>query len=137
VREKFVPGTAPRSQCAMHSHDGLDVGPRFYDWAAHEGVRTLGRVVSGSARAALAFPRDGDEFLRSRDLPEEAQTIPVRALAPQGGEPLELQLDDGPRSQLQAPFSTRVPARRGHHTLRIFRAGLGAPDASAEFDVRG
>jgi hypothetical protein len=137
VREKFVPGTAPRSPCAMHSRDGLDLGPRFYDWAAHEGVRTLGRAVSGSAQAALAFPRDGDEFLRSRDLPDEAQTIPVRALAPQGGAPLELQLDEGPRTQLAAPFSTRIPARHGRHTLRLFRAGAGAPDAEAQFNVSG
>src|SRR5205823_13501572 len=77
VQEKFAPGTAPRAPCSMHSDRGLDLGPRFYDWAAHEGVHTLGSAVSGSNRAALAFPRHGDEFHRSRVLPDDAQTIPV------------------------------------------------------------
>lgn len=137
VHEKFIPGTSPRTACAMHSDRGLDLGPRFYDWAAHEGVRTLSSAASGASYATLAFPRDGDEFLRSPDLPEEAQTIPVRALAPQGGAPLQLQVDDGARVELPSPFSTRIPAARGRHQLRIYRANMAEPDASASFTVGG
>ena len=137
VHEKFAAGTAPRAQCAMHSGRGLDLGPRFYDWAAHEGVRTRSEAATGAGRAELTFPRDGDEFLRGRDLPDAYQTIPVRALAPKGGAALELQLDGQAREELRAPFSTRVPARQGRHVLRLFRAGAAAPDASATFTVGG
>jgi penicillin-binding protein 1C len=137
VHEKFAPGTAPRAQCAMHGNGGLDLGPRFYDWAAHEGVRTRSDAATGGSRAELTFPRDGDEFLRGRDLPDAYQTIPVRALAPQGGGSLQLQLDDAARTDLTAPFSTRIPARRGHHVLRLFRAGADTPDATAQFVVNG
>jgi penicillin-binding protein 1C len=137
VRERFAAGTAPRAPCEMHSQAGLDLGARFYDWAAHEGVDTLSRASTGAARAALAFPADGDEFLRSPDLPDAAQTIPVRALAPAGGAALELSLDGGERTALRAPFSTRVPARRGRHELRLYRRGLDAPDARVSFEVKG
>ena len=137
VHEKFAPGTAPHGQCAMHSGRGLDLGPRFYDWAAHEGVETLSAAASGSARAELTFPRDGDQFLRSRDLPDAYQTIPVRALGPTGGAPLEFQLDDGRRTPLPAPFSTRIPAVRGRHRLQLYRAGATQPDARAYFTVDG
>ncbi len=137
VHEKFAPGTAPHARCAMHGAGGLDLGPRFYDWAAHEGVATLSNAASAGAHAELAFPRDGDSFLRSRDLPDEVQTIPVRALAPKGGGPLELQLDESPRTELRAPFSTRIPARHGRHLLRIFRLGAAEADASASFTVDG
>ncbi len=137
VHEKFVPGTAPQARCAMHGTFGLDLGSRFYDWAAHEGVRTLSSAAGGGAHAELAFPRDGDFFLRSRDLPDEVQTIPVRALSPRGGGPLELQLDESPRTELRAPFSTRIPATHGKHLLRIFRLGAAKADASASFTVDG
>jgi penicillin-binding protein 1C len=137
VREKFAAGTAPRERCSMHRAAGTDLGPRFYDWAAHEGVRTLQQPLSGSTRAALAFPRDGDEFLRGRDLPDAYQTIPVRALVPSGGAGLELQLDDGARLPLPAPFSTRIPASTGRHVLRLYRIGAASPDATASFTVAG
>ncbi len=137
VRERFRPGTAPRKPCSMHGEEGLDVGPHFYDWAAREGVDTLARAESGGALAELAFPADGDEFLRDRDLPDEDQTIPVRALAPRGASALELQIDDGPRLPLAAPYSTRVPAHLGPHRLRLFRPGQPAPDAQLAFRVRG
>ena len=136
VRERFAPGTAPRAHCAMHDLPGVDLGPRFYDWAAHEGIRTRTGAAAAGERAALAFPRDGDEFARG-DLPDAYQTIPVRALAPQGGDALELQLDSGPRRRLEAPFSTRIPAERGSHRLRLFRAGRRDPDATASFVVAG
>ena len=126
VQEKFVPGTAPRAQCSMHQRGGTDLGPRFYDWAAHEGVRTLHAAAAG-ARVALEFPADGDDFVLSRDLPSEFQTIPVRAI----GTSLELQLDEGPR----VPFEPRIRASRGAHVLRLFRKGRAAPDATAHFVV--
>ena len=137
VREKFAPGTAPHLQCSMHRAAGTDLGPRFYDWAAHEGVRTLTQPSSGAARAALAFPREGDEFLRGADLLEAFQTIPVRAMAPRGGGALELQLDQGTRQPLEPPFSTRIRATNGRHTLKLYRAGAAMPDAHATFTVSG
>jgi penicillin-binding protein 1C len=135
--EKFVPGSAPKTPCSMHGEDGLDLGPHYYDWAEHEGVHTLAKAQTGGAKAALAFPAEGDQFLRDRDLPDEDQTIPVRALAPRGGGPLELQLDDGPRVALGSPYSTRVPASHGAHRLRLFRGGAGSPDAQVAFRVDG
>jgi penicillin-binding protein 1C len=114
VGEKFAPGTAPRAQCSMHGAQGVDLGPRFYD-----------------------CPREGDQFLRQSDLPDAFQTSPVRALAPRGGGPLLLQLDAGPRVELRSPFSGRIPAGRGRHTLRLFRPGRTEPDASASFTVDG
>ena len=137
VAERFVPGTAPRRHCAMHGPGGLDLGPRFYDWAAREGLATQAGARGGGERAELAFPGEGDEYLRDRDLPDPFQTIPVRAVAPRGGGVLELQLDDGPRTALPPPYSTRVPAARGRHLLRLFRPGREEPDARARFTVGG
>jgi penicillin-binding protein 1C len=137
ARERFAPGTEPRERCDMHTASGTDLGPRFYDWAAHEGVPTLSAASAAGARAELAFPADGDEFLRSPDLAEALQTIPIRALAPRDARALEVQLDDGARQPLAAPFSTRVPARRGRHELRLFRPGETHPDAKISFVVKG
>ena len=137
VAERFVPGTAPRRRCAMHGPGGLDLGPRYYDWAAREGLFTLTSARGGGERAELAFPGEGDEYLRDRDLPEPFQTIPVRAVAPRGGGSLELQLDEGPRLVLPPPYSTRVPAEPGRHLLRLFRAGQEQPDARVRFKVGG
>jgi hypothetical protein len=137
VHEKFAPGTAPHQQCSMHRPAGTDLGPRFYDWAAHEGVRTLAQPRTALAKAALAFPREGDEFLRGADLLDAFQTIPVRALAPRGGDGLELQLDQGEREPLAAPFSTRIRATPGRHTLKLYRSGSPTPDAHATFTVTG
>ncbi len=137
AQEKFIPGSVPKRLCAMHTEAGVDLGAHYYDWAAHEGIATLSTSETGGTRAALAFPSDGDEFLRDRDLPDEDQTIPVRALAPRGGGMLELQLDDGPRTLLAAPYSTRIPAQHGTHRLKIFRRGTSSPDAQTDFIVRG
>jgi penicillin-binding protein 1C len=137
VQEKFAPGTSPRKPCSMHGPGGVDLGPHYYDWAAHEGVRTLTSAETGGALAQLAFPTDGSEFLRDRDLPEEDQTIPVRALPPRGGGALELQLDRGERIPLAAPYSTRIPALRGAHQLRLFRGSALEPDAAIAFRVGG
>lgn len=137
AREIFAPGTAPRESCDMHSARGVDLGPRFYDWAAHEGVATRTDARSGGARAELAFPHQGDEFLCGSDLAGEYQTIPVRAVAPKGEVALELQLDSGPREKLAAPFSTRVVAQPGKHEVRLYRAGAADPDARATFVVKG
>ena len=137
VRERFAAGTAPREPCDMHTGDGLDVGPRFYDWAAREGLRTLSSAQGAQPLAALAFPADGDEFMRSPDLPDALQTIPVRAIAPRGSSALELRLDEGERVPLAPPFSSRVPARRGRHELRLYRRGLAEPDARVSFLVDG
>ena len=137
VAERFVPGTAPQHRCAMHGPGGVDLGPRFYDWAVREGLSTLTAARGGGDRAELAFPGEGDEYLRDRDLPDSFQTIPVRALVPRGGGALELQLDDGPRQPLPPPYSTRLPAAKGRHQLRLFRAGEELPDARARFTVGG
>jgi len=135
VRELFAPGTAPREPCEMHGERGLDLGPRFYDWAAHEGIATRTESRSGGARAEFAFPHEGDEFSRTSDLAARFQTIPVRAVAPRGASALELQLDAGPREPLSAPFSTRIEAQPGHHELRLYRPGAPEPDARAAFVV--
>ncbi|MBS2022294.1 MAG: penicillin-binding protein 1C [Deltaproteobacteria bacterium] len=136
VHEKFIAGHVPKRTCGMHSERGVDLGPQFYDWAHREGIATLQERTAG-ARASIAFPTEGDEFLREVDLPDAHATIPVRALPADGARALELQLDDGPSEALDAPYSTRVPARAGKHVLRLFKPGANEPDARVRFNVRG
>ena len=80
VRERFAPGTAPHAHCAMHDLPGVDLGPRFYDWAAHEGIRTRTDAAAAAAgeRAALTFPRDAPS-LRREGTRWSCSSIPARA----------------------------------------------------------
>jgi penicillin-binding protein 1C len=148
LRERFLSGTAPAGPCAMHRAGAggapmLDVGPEFYTWARGEGLPSEPVLGAGPREAAagaggaarLILPGDGDEYLIDPGAPMADQTIPVRATAPEGIAALELRTDGGPRTRLPAPFSARLPAARGVHSLELFLPGAPVPAAVGSYLV--
>jgi penicillin-binding protein 1C len=151
LHEVFLPGTSPRGTCTMHRSAGtagrertlLDVGPEYYLWARGEALDAGPWPAATAASrggpphpARLLSPGDGDEFLLDPAIPHDAQSIPVRALAPPGVERLEVRTDEGTKLALLSPFAARVPARRGQHWLELWGPGGQAPLASARYRVR-
>jgi penicillin-binding protein 1C len=162
MHEVFLPGTRPTDRCAMHrlapvdARTGAparcgdprarlrpvtDVGPAYYAWARGEGLDAgpAGGCVEPAAprgEARLLLPTDGDEYMLEPGIPAEDQTIPVRALAPEGVARLEVRTDDGAVRPLTAPFSTRVPARPGRHRVELWVPGSREPVAVAWYRVR-
>jgi penicillin-binding protein 1C len=151
VDEIFLPGSAPRATCAMHRLAAgavpvLDVGPSYYAWARREGLAAGpwprsaadGRRPSAAApgRARLLAPADGDEYLVDPGLPPDDQSIPVRALPPDGISRLELRTADGAVVPLEAPFTARLAARRGRQRVELWVPGAAAPDVIASITVR-
>jgi penicillin-binding protein 1C len=147
VEEVFLPGTAPREDCAMHRESGtgparhpvLDVGPDFYAWARTQGWQAGpwpedARVEGG---AQLLSPEDGDEYLLESGLPGSAQSIPVRVRPPPGALRLELRTEEGTVLQLLPPFTGRLPARGGRHRVELWLPEGTRALASAEYQVRG
>lgn len=128
----------------------LDVGPGFYAWARGEGLDAhpvsgceVGGEVpptgdpSGRAEAArLLLPGDGDEYLLEPGIPLSDQTIPVRAVLPTGVHRAEVRTDDGQIRHLEAPFSIRIPARKGERWIELWLPGGDRPAASARYRVR-
>jgi penicillin-binding protein 1C len=158
--ERFVAGTAPHADCGMHtaSAPGLpralaaqcarleagqgrlvDLGVDFYDWAQAQGLAEepwlaaacRGEAAAPSAAPRILFPADGDEFVLLADLPLADQAIPVRLRASPGLGSLELRLDGRLTQRLSAPFTTRIPAERGAHTLSVT-----GPDGEVLGEVR-
>jgi penicillin-binding protein 1C len=70
------------------------------------------------------------------ELPESAQAVPVRVMAPQGAKLLELRTDDGRRIELRPPFVTRLPAVAGERRLELWAPGGSEPLAVTRFRVR-
>lgn len=112
----------------------VDLGLDFYDWARNEGLAAepwlapvcLGAVArEGGAGAGVRIlnPLEGDEFLLFGDLPLEDQAIPLRVRAAPGSGRLEVVLDGAPLLTLDPPYTGRVPARKGAHTLAVRAAG--------------
>jgi penicillin-binding protein 1C len=147
VEEVFLPGTAPKEDCRMHRESGvgqerrpvLDVGPDFYAWARTQGWQAgpwpdEERPTGG---AELLTPEDGDEYLVEAGVPPSAQSIPVRVRPPPGALRLELRTEDGLVLPLAPPFTSRLPARAGHHRVELWAQGGAAALASAEYQVRG
>jgi penicillin-binding protein 1C len=137
--ESFLPGTAPRTPCAMHRWEGgkavVDVGPEFYGWARGEGLASVPIRAGRDPETRLLQPADGDEYLLEPDLPANAQAIPVQLLAGRGERPLEVRTDDGQVVPVEAGGWSRVEARRGSHRVEIWAPGDAAPRAVARYSV--
>jgi penicillin-binding protein 1C len=139
LQEVFLPGTAPERGCSMHQEGGaLQVSPAYLAWAQAEGLEVAGVGLSGRAGEHPGFilPADGDEFLREPGLPEEAQAVPVRVMAPPGATALELRTDGGARIPLSPPFITRLPAIPGERRLELWAPGDSRPLAVTRYRVR-
>jgi penicillin-binding protein 1C len=150
LREIFLPGSAPHATCGMHrSVAGLgirtDVGPAFHTWARAEGLEagpwpepapSLRPLPETTKGVRLLLPQDGDEYLIEPGIPMESQTIPVRVVAAPGVARIELRCQGEDVRLLEAPFATRLPARRGRHRLELWVPGAAAPAAAASFRVR-
>lgn len=160
VEEVFLPGTAPADGCDMHHRvavdeagrpvpcgvEGvgeqvvIDPGPGFYAWARAEGMQAgpVPRCTPAAAASArLVAPREGDEYLLTAGVPAEAQSIPVRVELPPGVERAELRTADGAVVLLEAPFTTRLPARPGPGRVELWLPGGQAPEAVAHYRVHG
>ncbi|WP_375759078.1 penicillin-binding protein 1C [Corallococcus exercitus] len=139
MKEVYLPGTAPRHACTMHRSDGaLDVGPAYLAWAQAEGLTSTSVGAEGGPGMQPGFilPANGDEFLVEPELPESAQAVPVRVMAPKGAKLLELRTDDGRRIELRPPFVTRLPAVEGERRLELWAPGGSAPLAVTRYRVR-
>ncbi|MCY1033858.1 transglycosylase domain-containing protein [Corallococcus sp. BB11-1] len=139
LKEVYLPGTAPRHDCTMHRSDGaLDVGPAYLAWAQAEGLASTSVGAQGrpGSRAGFILPADGDEFLVEPELPESAQAVPVRVMAPAGAKMLELRTEDGRRIELPPPFVTRLPAVAGERRLELWAPGGSEPLAVTRYRVR-
>jgi penicillin-binding protein 1C len=167
MEEVFAKGTGPTETCPMHralpverrtgriaahcegadveARSMIDVGPSFYGWASTEGIAGGPWAAPDCAPQApderdqlvLAMPGDGDEYLLTDDVPPQNQTIPVRVIAPRGVGRVVVETEDGNRIELVPPFWSRVPARPGHHVLKVRRLGRNDFEATARYEVRG
>ncbi|MFP2903349.1 penicillin-binding protein 1C, partial [Corallococcus sp. 4LFB] len=139
MKEVYLPGTAPRHACKMHRSDGaLDVGPAYLAWAQAEGLTSTSVSAEGGPGMEPGFilPANGDEFLVEPELPESAQAVPVRVMAPRGAKLLELRTDDGRRIELRPPFVTRMPAVEGSAAWSVWEPGGSTPLAVTRYRVR-
>lgn len=142
--ELFMKGTEPHGSCAMHrpvaaglpaglhercGQQVTDLGVEYYDWAHHTGLQEepwMAAACAGAAPAAgakILSPSSGDEYLLIDDLPLADQAIPLRIRAAPSLGPLEVRLDGDAVATLDAPFTGRVPARKGAHVLSVVAKG--------------
>lgn len=146
MEELFIPGSAPAHRCEMHGELSAqlppelkqqclrlaasqgrlaDLGLDFYDWAKNEGLSRepwLAAACLGKTsdeHAAVLHPANGGEFLLISDLPLADQAIPVRVRAPPSAGPLTIFVDGQKALELAAPFTGRVPATQGSHSLEV------------------
>ncbi|MBS1153527.1 MAG: Multimodular transpeptidase-transglycosylase, partial [Myxococcaceae bacterium] len=163
--EHFILGTEPTEGCQMHDASSptlppelakkclqleagqgrlVDLGVDYYDWAQAQGLADepwLAAACRGEAAGdgdapRILFPSNGDEFLLLADLPLGDQAIPVRVRATSGLGQLELRVDGQVAQLLTAPFTTRIPAERGAHTLSVHRPGEAQALGEVKFEVR-
>ncbi|MBK7861552.1 MAG: hypothetical protein IPJ65_23645 [Archangiaceae bacterium] len=152
--ELFISGTEPQKPCPMHrvvpreladrcGERVTDLGVDYYDWAHHTGLQEEPWLAAGchpadaaeGSAAKILSPSTGDEYLLIDDLPLEDQAIPLRVRASPALGPLEVRLDGALLQTLDAPFTGRVPARKGQHVLTVHEHG-GAALASVRYVVR-
>lgn len=149
MEELFIAGTQPTHDCSMHGQlaaglsdelkqrclrlaaaEGrlVDLGLDFYDWAHNEGLSRepwLAAMCLGEGHAdatrpvQILHPAKGDEFLLLADLPLADQAIPVRVRATPSVGALTLVVDGASDGTLRPPFTGRIPATRGQHTLEV------------------
>ncbi len=123
----------------------VDLGLDYYDWARNEGLARepwlaaacLGgaRTEGGQGAVRILHPAEGDEFLLLSDLPLADQAIPLRVRAAPSAGRLEVVLDGERQLSLEPPYTGRVPARKGAHTLSV-RAASGEILAEVRYLVR-
>ena len=164
MEEHFASGTEPTEGCQMHDASSphlppelatkclqlearqgrlVDLGVDYYDWAQAQGLAEepwlaaacRGQVADGAAPRIL-FPVNGDEFVLLSDLPLKDQAIPVRVRATPGVGTLELRVDGQLAQLLTAPFTTRIPALRGAHTISVHAPGDPRALGEVKFQVR-
>ncbi len=165
MEEKFALGTEPTQSCQMHDAASprlppelaqkclqlqagqgrlVDLGVDYYDWAQAQGLSdepwlaAACRVDPATDPAVphILFPINGDEFLLLSDLPLEDQAIPVRIRATAAVGPLELRVDGRLAQTISVPFTTRIPALRGAHTLSVHKPGDLRALGEVKFQVR-
>jgi penicillin-binding protein 1C len=151
--EVFIVGTEPKQPCAMHravpaelearcGSQVTDLGTDYYDWAHHTGLQEEPWLAAschpddGTAGTAtkILSPSSGDEYLLLDDLPLGDQAIPLRIRASPKLGPLEVRVDGAVVVTLFAPFTGRVPARKGSHLLTVHAHGEAL--ASVRYVVR-
>ncbi|MBL8954456.1 MAG: penicillin-binding protein 1C [Myxococcaceae bacterium] len=148
MSELFKQGTEPRAACPMHrpvvgglspamqkrcGESVTDLGVDYYDWAHHMGLQAepwlaaacagADGAAAGDGAAKILSPSSGDEYLLIDDLPLADQAIPVRIRAAPSLGPLEVRLDGDAVATLDAPFTGRVPAKKGAHVLSVLANG--------------
>jgi penicillin-binding protein 1C len=163
MEELFFKGTAPTTSCAMHgalasslpkdlerkclalaaTEGGLvDLGLDYYDWARNEGLAQepwlaaacrSGETEQGPVK--ILHPASGDEFLLLADLPRADQAIPLRVRAGPALGALSVWIDGVRRVELAPPYTGRIPAEKGGHTLSV-RDASGTPLAEVRYLVR-
>jgi penicillin-binding protein 1C len=165
MEEHFLAGTEPAASCQMHDARSpvlppelaakclqlelrqgrlIDLGVDYYDWARAQGLAEepwlaaacRGESTERAGTPKILFPSNGDEFVLLSDLPLADQAIPVRIRAMPGIGQLELRVDGQLAQVLTAPFTTRIPARRGDHTLTVTQPGAAAAMEEVKFQVR-
>lgn len=127
----------------------VDLGSDFYEWERAEGLAEEPWLASACAGAVpgedevatrkgprILYPLADDEFLLFPDLPLKDQAIPLRIRAAPAEGPLEVRMDGEPLFTLRAPFTGRIPARKGDHVLSLYRTGEAEPAAEVRFRVR-
>lgn len=164
--EHFLAGTEPAHGCQMHDASSaqlppelakrclqleagqgrlVDLGVDYYDWAQAQGLAEepwlaaacrSGSGLEAGAEPKILFPVNGDEFLLLSDLPLRDQAIPVRVRATPGLGRLELWLDGQLAQRLTPPFTTRIAAVRGQHTLCVRQPGEAGALGEVKFQVR-
>lgn len=123
----------------------VDWGPRYSEWAARTGLARAPWLVpacAGEAEAPVVAegpriltPSSGDEYRLDPELPAAMQTIPLKVVASPSEGPLAVRVDGEEVLSLTAPFSARLPATAGRHTLTVTGAD-GAHLGEVRFDVR-
>ena len=123
----------------------VDWGPRYYDWAQRTGVARepwLAPACAGDTKAPplaegprILSPSSGDVFRLNPELPPDVQTIPLKIVATPGQGPLAVRVDGEEVLSLGAPFTGKLPATAGRHTLSVV-ARDGASLGEVSFHVR-
>jgi penicillin-binding protein 1C len=162
IEERFVPGTEPQAECAMHRPYALtplpraqkercerrarglpfltEVGPKFHAWAAHEGweVGAAGcasEVTEPQTSVEVLSPAQNEHFVLLGDLSSADQAVPVRLGADASAGRLEVRVNGELATELSPPYEGHLHARPGVHLLTVHRPGESRPLAQVRYEV--
>ncbi len=142
-----LPEDVQRRCLALAAEEGVlaDLGLDYYDWARNEGLARepwlasvclgAGEGLAGEGEVRILHPAGGDEFLLFSDLPLADQAIPLRVRAAPATGSISVRVDGAVVAQLAAPYTGRVPATKGAHTLTLLD-GQGRALAEVKYLVR-